>query len=74
MELKTLKELTYADFYCNKCSYSISGPHAVERKRLKEEAIKWVKSDSVEGAYPDEGLSAYDFIKEFFNITEEDLK
>ena len=44
------------------------------KKDIRQEAIKWFHSSPVQGAYPDEGMSAYDFIIEFFNLNEEDLK
>ena len=63
-EIKTLKEI-----YGNKANGQISV------KELKQEAIKWVKFRR-ETALEEMGFkdSVVDFIKDFFNLTEEDLK
>jgi len=44
-----------------------------KQKELKAEAVKWVKSDFVIQKYV-KIYTAKDWIKHFFNITEEDLK
>src|SRR3990167_2096233 len=81
-ELKTLKDLECSDhdeYSC--CSNRKEGesPHAVNIDELKQEAIKWVKSlneNRIPDFYPMRGAfkdGALIFIKEFFNLTEEDL-
>lgn len=59
-ELKTLKDLKHSEEYEN----------LVSEEELRQEAIKWVKH-YIET--PDDDLVG-DFIKHFFNLTEEDLK
>ena len=62
-ELKTLKDMEDVDIDL------IEGVHYIyiSEEELKKEAIKWIKS-------LDDGMTAKIFIKEFFNITEKDLK
>jgi len=65
-KLKTLKDIEMES----------TNPHAIEmvlkfENKLKEEAIKWVKSMMfMEEKY----MQAINKFHEFFNITEEDLK
>jgi hypothetical protein len=72
-ELKTLKDLTPEipkglTCVCGECDLKI-----VRVKDLKSEAIKWVKF--YERKYPNvQAESRVDWIKYFFNLTEEDLK
>ena len=70
-ELKTLKDISCAVGYC--CE---DIEYAVEIHELKAEAVKWFK-------LPNDGLgydpyccadSIRNFIKKFFNLTEEDLE
>lgn len=74
-ELKTLKDI----FETNSFSYLTIKENDVIKKvlqnELRQEAIKWLKSNEVQGSYPDEPTyDAAGFIEEFFNLTEEDLK
>ena len=57
MELKTLKDISFVGYQA--------------RKKLKAEAVKWVKELRKEFK---DNSGATDFIKEFFNLTEEDLE
>ena len=62
MKLKTLKDIIHKE--------TKEHHEFLDVKELKQEAIKWVKSIG-------NGISKYylkEWIKEFFNITEEDLK
>ena len=63
-ELKTLKDLETdsADLFTN---------YAVASDTLKAEAIKWVKRHQAMAMKTD---LVEDFIKHFFNLTEEDLQ
>jgi len=59
-ELKTLKDFEALPLETSTTAY----------QRLKAEAIKWVKA-----GYPSDMYDTwYDNFKEFFNLTEEDLK
>ena len=68
MKLKTLKDLERK-----------ANPDFVYSKELKAEAIKWVKElEKVPFDYEERGANDYnngkiEILKEFFNITEEDL-
>lgn len=68
MKLKTLKDI---EIY----TYALSKPLTCEsyRKRLKQEAIKWIKELDLDNSFRHRG-DAINWIKEFFNITEEVLK
>ncbi len=67
MKLKTLKDLK--DHWHSKSGmYHVGG--VVSKEDLKQEAIKWVK---VANSHWNEELDMDDW-KEFFNITEEELK
>jgi len=62
-DLKTLKDLESEYIDCeNACNYIFT--------ELRAEAIKWVKEINESIIEP----SVQDFIKDFFNLTEEDLK
>ncbi|KKN18627.1 hypothetical protein LCGC14_0953820 [marine sediment metagenome] len=61
MKLKTLKDLNLCEIYCKQGERCIN-------KVLKQEAIKWV--NEVDGRK----WNADEWIREFFNITEEELK
>ena len=63
-ELKTLKEIE---------GNLLNGYFSIERRKLKAEAVKWVKEMEIyrSADYCD---CLKDFIMEFFNLTEEDLK
>ena len=62
-ELKTLKDLFYLD----------GTPPT--REQLKAEAVKWVKEAEEElDLTTDEKDAVINFIKHFFNLTEEGLK
>jgi len=67
-ELKTLKDIPITDDV-------IDGENAVYREDLKAEAIKWIKFYRKPDGVGTENLevirSRVDFIKKFFNITEE---
>ena len=69
MKLKTLKDLEIVD------AYEFNGKDEV-LKEIKKEAIKWVKELRkplhMEDKY--DVPEVIDWIKNFFNITEEDLK
>ena len=80
MKLKTLK-----DFAANSEDLKIRETYAIERetmiKELKQEAIKWIKELENQICEPNGYCEHYidisgtlDWIKNFFNITEEDLK
>ena len=64
-ELKTLKDMIDFEFLCN-------------AKELKQEAIKWVKFQQDiqqhNPSYASEYRLNIQWIKNFFNITEEELK
>ena len=65
-ELKTLKDLKNLCFY-----YRDKGIH----DKIKAEAIKWVKHFKATGEYhPDYRDGAINVLKQFHNITEDDLK
>ncbi len=69
-ELKTLKDLTYEEKE-NKIKYY----NIVLVRELKAEAIKWVKKLRKEaGSHVYKNLEIQDWIKHFFNLTEEDLE
>lgn len=75
MELKTLKDLPC---WVNECN-GIEEKEAVHREELKAEAVKWVKSikpKDLDEVTRLEFISclAIDWIKHFFNLTEENLK
>jgi hypothetical protein len=63
-ELKTLKDLY-------PCRLECRFEHTVNIKELRKEAIKWVKwkNEKYKG-----NESVQEFIKYFFNLTEEDLQ
>ncbi len=69
--LKTLKD--FHKSYLRETSPSIE---VVSVKTLKQEAIKWVKMFQSRKNEPDykEASGAEESFKNFFNITEEDLK
>ena len=71
MKLKTLKDLNKEG--CINCIFSVN------IEELKAEAIKWVQAFKKKEIYSyndieDGELDIIDFIQDFFNITEEDLK
>ena len=61
-KLKTLKDLRYIEFQEDIL------------ERVKQEAIKWVKEPNEHGIPLIKYFKAEDWLKLFFNITEEDLK
>ena len=73
-ELKTLKDLRYSS-HCPSCRIITINP-----TELRQEAIKWIKAfkngdthtDYVAETITNENVQ--DWIQEFFNITDEDLK
>ena len=76
-KLKTLKDLTYEEELPN---YGIVN-ELVDAKKLRAEAIKIYNSNLLPLADKHTGESKYfcltgenEFIKRFFNLTEEDLK
>ena len=108
-ELKTLKDLKEKEIMCEDCDYeygvhkkNFDYPDYVDYKKLKQEAIKWLKelhkyytwssvNKYLKPKFPEKiedelgvcsdnidcicGETAIiEFIKHFFNITEEDLK
>jgi len=62
-ELKTLKDIEIHDW--SECGFSV---------RIKAEAVKWVKTHSDNFPRPLEKDWTKEWIKHFFNLTEEDLK
>ena len=70
MKLKTLKDLQWDE--------SGKGDYMVDGNELKKEAIKWVKFQvdiqEHNPRYANEYRLNIQWIKNFFNITEEDLK
>ena len=80
-ELKTLKDLEISsDPVIIKNGVLVSGGTGkIEVRDLKQEAIKWVKyyqpqEDEDMSTYDTCNLKVVEFIREFFNIIEEDLK
>jgi hypothetical protein len=70
-ELKTLKDIEYHENWSSKKGYDI----IVNSNTLKQEAIKWVKDFKVSHYTRQDGIETIeDFIKHFFNLTEEDLE
>ncbi len=64
MKLKTLKDLK-----------TLHGGYVVSKRKLKQEAIKWVNFIMKDTTKDDEKrVSKLVWIMNFFNITEEDLK
>ena len=75
MKLKTLKDLREGraprgELIGSACGNFVEAQYMAE-ERLKQEAIKWVKRHQIMAMKTD---SVEDWIKHFFNITEEDLK
>lgn len=68
IDLKTLKDI---EFIC--CSGSECDDMLEIKENLKQEAIKWAKLIETECLYNRSSYVIW-FIKDFFNITEEDLK
>ena len=66
MKLKTLKDLRRPS-----SNYYYPNNSFVTKQQLKAEAVKWVKDFDCEYK---RSITAIDFMKKFFNITEEDLK
>jgi len=72
-ELKTLKDIygrSYQDCHCGEYN---EGSNSCLRKDIKAEAVKWIK-DMKEDNRDDVNLGVVNWIKQFFNLTEEDLK
>lgn len=71
-ELKTLKDFSDKECYCNFataiCPEKLRKRRFIPETLLKQEAIKCIDSNSIKH------MNANDFILWFFNITEEDLK
>jgi hypothetical protein len=65
MKLKTLKDLIWYEG----CRYDLSTMESFTWK-LKQEAIKWVKEFEKDEGAPQAAF----WFKNFFNLTEEDLK
>jgi hypothetical protein len=83
-ELKTLKDF---EFKCHNKGYedlcSHKGAHEVDSRLLRKEAIKWIKAieSKIQNDNSDMGklqsiiqAPTIEWIKQFFNISEEDLK
>jgi len=78
-ELKTLKDFEHQDHYAkDEFTHGMNSENESLIEELKAEAIKWVKSERVEGKYldyfPAVTKEQKDWIKHFFNLSEEDLK
>jgi len=82
MKLKTLKDIEDAKYCecgsnqgtpCVVCGTSYEAKGCVARDELRQEAIKWIK-DAEEQEWCNYIEGRIDFIKEFFNLTEENLK
>ena len=73
MKLKTLKDLEFDDW-----TYTLGEGRIIKIAKLKAEAIKWVKFQKDiqmnNPNYANEYRLNIQWIKNFFNITEEDLK
>ena len=75
MELKTLKDRKEQLEESKKQHKPLSSARLIidakldELEFLKQEAIKWLNSEQLDSYYQTE-----DFVKMFFNISEEDLK
>ena len=65
MKLKTLKEINPEN--------ELDAESILLNHRLKEEAIKWIKSIPRKGGL-NRRYTVNEWIEHFFNITEEDLK
>ena len=85
MKLQTLKDLSDTTIECETGCFDDSKYPYVYLKDLKQEAIKWIKElteqgilgnlDSQDRHYENMGRKAkIEWIKHFFNITEEDLE
>jgi len=61
-KLKTLKDLKHWNG-----GLRFRNKDFIETSKLKEEAVKWANKTGV-------SMTAIEFIEQFFNITEEDLK
>ena len=68
-ELKTLEDIEFDDLYVRS---KWGRADLVISSELRQEAIKWIKN--LEESYFDEDLHIINWIKTFFNITEEELK
>ena len=82
-EIKTLKDLFDDDWYEENDIYFIDANEVVDltKEELKAEAVKWVKEDlrCMKDMEEEDYLyicadARVDFIKHFFNLTEEDLE
>ena len=62
-KLKTLKDLPHYNFE----GVPMKNGVAIDERNLKAEAVKWANKTGV-------SMTAIEFIEQFFNITEEDLK
>ena len=67
MKLKTLEDIK--QLYDTE-----NGIHWVDNTELRQEAIKWIKYNENEKGYYDENVFVNRWIKDFFNLTEDDLK
>ena len=72
-ELKTLKDIDLC-YSCKGYDFETSSPECCNRKELKQEAIKWVKFYEKRGETSYYPVDLFNWIKHFFNITEEDVK
>ena len=87
--LKTLKDLkgltvTKKEYeYMKPLSFPINYPNLISKQELKQEAIAWIKQLESDHPYETDDpiftMDSYikgqtDWIKMFFNLTEEDLK
>ena len=75
MKLKTLKDLKgyYLGFEKTKDIGGKENTLGIAKEELKQEAIKWVM-EMKEDYRDDINIGITNWIKHFFNITEEDLK
>ncbi len=74
-ELKTLKDLIVLCDICKKCpEINCRHPCCRNHKRIKQEAIKWIKFLDTPLGLDWDAFDLRNFWLNRFNITEEDLK
>ena len=74
MKIKTLKDLVIKEINVEGLNKNIEIPDVAYVEDLKAEAIKWVKHLKYEKYKKSTTWDVIPWIKEFFNIEEEDLK